>query len=174
MTPAEDSFLQKRALLSSGNIGSTVPPLRHALYLLLALMKRAARALIDCNMQLRALENVPEDEQELVMDAFVVAKAHADQVRLSYAEVLAIFGRALKSEGWPKNDAAVDFQPNSQGEAPPAILEGYRTSAQRNASIKRTQDQSKEEGDDAPEENLISKKRKQGMTETTKESVGPA
>ena len=36
VTPAEESSLQKRALLSSGNIRSTVQLLRHALYLLLA------------------------------------------------------------------------------------------------------------------------------------------
>ena len=121
-------------------------------------MREAARAFLDCNMQPRALENVSEGEQELVKDAFVVAKARADQVRLSYARVLTIFGEALKSVGWPKVDAAFDFQPSSQEEAPPAIVEGCRISAQRNASIKRTHDQSKEEGDAAADEGLISEK----------------
>ena len=169
MTSAKDSFVQKRALLSSSNIRSTVPPLRHALYQLLALMEGAARAFTDCNGKLRALEDFSADEQEPALGAFDVAKAQADQARLSYARVLTIFGGALKFENWPKGDAAVDFQPNPQCEASPAIVTGYRTSAQRStqmASVKRNHDQSKEEGDDAAEGGLVLKKRKQGMTGT--------
>ena len=160
--PVKDSFINKRALLST-RIASTIPPLNLAL---MNLMEQAALAYSDCDKYLGLLEDVttlPADARQPAIEKLDAAKAQADQARLSHAKVLPILSEALKSTAWPRDDAALEFRPKSQGEASPAIVEGHRASAQRNASmssIKRTHEQSKEVDDTAAEEDLVLKKRK--------------
>jgi len=175
ITPIKDSFISKRALLST-RITSTVPSLSLALMKLLGLMNQVAMTYSDCDKYLGFLEDMktsPADARQPIIEALEAAKAQADQARLSHAEVLGILGEALKSTGWPRDDAALEFHPKSQGEASPAIVEGHRASAQRSASMsstKRTHEQSKEVCDTAAEEILVLKKRKLEQVRKSRET----
>ena len=81
--PVKDSFINKRALLST-RIASTIPPLNLALMKLLGLMEQAALANSDCDKYLGLLEDVttlPADARQPVIEKLDAAKA---PTRLAY------------------------------------------------------------------------------------------
>jgi hypothetical protein len=156
-TPDNQSFTDKRSLIRSGSMSSSIISLATTLHSLFTSMERVFNAFERAQAILANLHFMSKGHdvgrRKRFEEYFEEAKEAAIKGRLTYAEVLTVLKEGLDSDNWPDDDAAVPFTPLKHNEPLPTIVEEHSRRADisaqmslqytlsRSAAQKRTRDQ---------------------------------
>jgi hypothetical protein len=138
-TPDKQSFTDKRSLIRTRSMSSSVTTLASTLRSLFNSLDSAFNAF---ELAHAALVDLPLDsashgvlQRKQFEEDLKAAKKIVIERRFTYAKVLRILKEGLDSDGWPEDDAAVTFPRLKHNEPLPSIIEEHSRRADISAQM---------------------------------------